>query len=291
MWWLSMMMRETGIEAQLGFNVIFVVEWSFLFFFELCETINYVIFLSEELVYVFVGLEDWKVQRNNQIWNCKQILLIVYFIALQLFLLYIEFEVIHCYSLWCNLEYYRVVLFWSGATSTWSVKIDGWSQGCCKILLIYRFRIATPCSFIFQSGHNGCNAIFCSIFFSFRLTCKTYFFIFGCIGLWILQISYFPGCLYLLFTCFFPFSFSILKGKMLAICSAATKSSVVLCLENLIGMVYSDSNIMIEKYTRFCFLIFFIFLPRCRIALRVLIASLQVCWVLLRHRFWLLYLL
>lgn len=27
--------------------------------------------------YIFVGLEDWKVQRNNQIWNCKQTLLFI----------------------------------------------------------------------------------------------------------------------------------------------------------------------------------------------------------------------
>lgn len=33
-------------------------------------------------------------------------------------------------------------------------------------------------------------------------------------------------------------AFSIVfQGKMLAVCSAATKSSVVLCLENLIGLV------------------------------------------------------
>lgn len=31
----------------------------------------------------------------------------------------------------------------------------------------------------------------------------------------------------------------LLQGKKVAVCSAATKSSVILCLENLIGMVSS----------------------------------------------------
>ncbi|KHG15559.1 cbbY [Gossypium arboreum] len=47
-------------------------------------------------------------------------------------------------------------------------------------------------------------------------------------------------------------------GKMLAVCSAATKSSVVLCLENLIGMVISGGDSYLNCEERFkgldCFL-------------------------------------
>lgn len=83
-------------------------------------------------------------------------------------------------------------------------------------------------------------------------------------------------------------SISLLQGKKLAVCSAATKSSVILCLESLIGIVSLSVDVVITVgvsvvclFPEHVFVNLF-HLPYFRTAFKGLIASLLVRWLLLK---------
>lgn len=109
-----------------------------------------------------------------------------------------------------------VVHFSSGKTEAWSFETYGWGQGCSKINFLTFISGRFTRFYVFLNVVRRCIVNLKFNFFWLCLSCR---------------IQLLP-----------------LQGKLLAVCSAATKSSVILCLENLIGMVFYLQKVIKPDY-------------------------------------------